>query len=226
MGASEGELRASGELERQLLHLAWEQEKYFLDELQRRLVFFGSLLPALVGATVVGVLSATEWFHFLVLVAGPWVVLLVGGAARDAMRRSSRRFLEAVTLRAKCEHALGMTNQRPGPGRSTWVETEPLVCGRHLRGRLSLQPALAVKRSRTIRVPPFVGVRRLTISLEGPEVEKEGAEFKSSDDFVQAHLREGVQATYEHLFRGVDLLAWTLLLAVIVKAALGLLGAS
>jgi hypothetical protein len=226
MEPPESEVTASGELEGQLLPLAWEQEKYFLEEVHRRLVFFGSLLPALLGATVAGVLSATEWFHFLAIGVGPLVILMVGRAARDAMKRSSRRFLEAVTLRAKCEHALGMTNPRPGPGRSTWVETESFVCGRHLRGRLSLQSALAVKWSRTIWVPRVVGAGRLTISREGPEVEKEGAEFKSSDDFVEAHLREGVQATYERLFRAVDWLAWGLLLLVSVKAVLGLLGAS
>jgi hypothetical protein len=203
--------KSSGEeVSWRLFDAAWEQEKYFLAEMHRRLVFFGSLIPALLGATVAGALAANHWWHYVVLLVGPVAIHVVTTAAADAMRRSYRRVLEAIAMRAKCEFDLGLTRPRRESEGGVWAETEPYIGGRHLRGRRTLNDFPRLRDDLVVPFFPVGGATHLRISLEGPKGQRSEAdaqELSSSDEFVEENIRIGVHSTYRLFFGGVRLLA-------------------
>lgn len=213
----------AAEREVRLWHLydnAWEQEKYFLSERHRRLVFFGSLLPALVAATIAGALQAGSWWHFIVLLAGPLIIAVISTTASDAMHRSYRRVLEAIALRAKCEWDLGLTEPRAVPG-GIWYESEGYIGGRHLRGRREESTLVAVLRDFAVPFFPSGGASHLRITLEKLEEGQGHAEvrvFATSDEFVDYHLDVGVKATYQKFFGAVHALAWVMALVFALAA--------
>lgn len=178
-----------------LLKLAWEEEKFFLEDMHRRLVFFGGLLPVLLGATIAGLFQAKEWWHFAALASGPVLVFLLTGAARRAVTRSYQRFLEAIARKAKLEVDLGMGKERATGGE--WFERESLLTPRHRAGRLK-GAAAHVGRNRNLLKVPVLRGRTLRISLEYPDGD---ATFASSEEFVNWHLEHGgVQTTYRRFF--------------------------
>ena len=195
MIGSKGDERVWG-----LYQHAWEEEQYFLAEMHRRLVFFGSLLPALIGATIAGVLASTAWWHYLMLIVGPVVICGIAKTAADAMRRSHRRVLEAIALRAKAEHDLGLTEARSDDESKMWYEREAFVGLRHRAGRDGLSTVESVRDDLVVPFVPVAGATQLRISIERPS--RELVRIVSSDHFVAGNLEIGVNATYAR-FLGV-----------------------
>ena len=107
---------------------------YYLDAHQARVAFYSKVVLTLIGATIAGVLVASQWYHFAALCAGPILTYAVSNIARDGCFRFYQRFLEAVTYRAKIEQDLGLTHPRPdaeADADAFWA-TEPLIAPRHV----------------------------------------------------------------------------------------------
>ena len=117
--------------------LAVREEHYFLDAHQARVAFYAKIILVLIAATVIGVFLASQWYHFAALCAGPIVIYAVSNIARDGCYRFYRRFLEAVSSRAKIEQDLGLTQPRPEneTDEHTYWATEPVVAPRHVTSR-------------------------------------------------------------------------------------------
>ncbi len=120
-----------------LYDLAVREEHYFLDAHQERVAFYAKVVLLLIAATVVGVFLASQWYHFAGLCAGPILVYALSNIARDGCLRFYRRYLEAVTHRAKLEQDLGLTQPRPDAetdGDTYWAN-EPIIPSRHVTSR-------------------------------------------------------------------------------------------
>ena len=121
-----------------LYRLVVEQEEYFITEHQKRIAFYVGLLSTLIAGTVAGIFYAESWYHFVPLMIGP--ILIVGMAllAKRGATRFYQRFLETITMRAKVEEDLGLTQERiKGSEVSdiSWVTSEPFVTKRHMDSR-------------------------------------------------------------------------------------------
>ena len=113
------------------------EEHYFLDAHQARVAFYARVVLVLIAATVVGVVLASEWYEFAALCAGPILVYAVSSIARDACLRFYRRYLEAISHRAKIEQELALTRPRPktDAGEEVYWATEPMIAPRHVTSR-------------------------------------------------------------------------------------------
>ena len=153
----------------------------FLDGHQGRVSFFMGLLSAVFAGTVAGVFQASAWYHLAFLAFGPVIILALAQIGINGVFRLYQQFLEMVTVRAKIEQALGLTEppQLPeGVPNAYWAD-EPILAPRHLQSR----------RGR-----------------------------KSSADWLDHHKYLGYHRWTMQLFRGTQLIALVLLVAVLVAA--------
>ena len=186
------------ELVRFLYEKAWQEEEYFLHEMDRRLAVFAGLLPAMIAATIAGAFQASDWWHFLILIGGPVLTFAIAKTAEDSTRRSYRRVLEAIALRAKCEFDLGLTSERAPAGPETrWFETESFAMPRYLLSR----SGVGASRGVSVHREPLAA-----------DVERLGApgRFSSGDEFVDHHLDSGLRSDYRGFFRTVQTVALAL----------------
>ena len=118
----------------ELYKICVEEEHYFLAEHQKRIAFYIGLLSAVLTLTIGGLLKATAWYHFAILVLGGLLLVAVSSIAKAGTRRIYQRFLETVTTRAKLEQDLGFSQER-SQGEGGWVMTEPFSPVRHSKSR-------------------------------------------------------------------------------------------
>jgi hypothetical protein len=120
-----------------LYEIVVEEEHHFTKTYQERLAFYSGLITALIAATVAAAFQASEWYHFAALCAGPVLLLVVSTSGHRATFGLYRRFLEAVTMRAKIEQEMGLTEPRPvrGDATNTFWASEPIVPTRQLEYR-------------------------------------------------------------------------------------------
>lgn len=119
-----------------LLEHAVAEEHYFLDAHQKRVTFYSSLISAVLVATVAGVMKADSALEYVLLLIGPAVVFALALLAHTGTFRFYQRFLEAVTVRAKLEQQLGLTQPRvTDTSENEYWPEEPFVATRHIRSR-------------------------------------------------------------------------------------------
>ena len=104
-------------------------EKHFLQEHQKYVAFFMSLISALLAATVAGVTKTDEWYYCVLMMLGPLAMLVVSYLAIDGTGRIYQRFLESITMLKKIQYDLGMNIPRKKEG--NWIEAECLLVERH-----------------------------------------------------------------------------------------------
>jgi len=120
-----------------LYELAINEEHHFLDAHQNRVAFYSGILSALVAGTVAGFFQASEWYHLAFLCIGPVLIFVVSTIAIDGTLRFYQRFVDAVTVRAKIEQELGLTEERSvntNVSGSYW-QSEPIIPPRHIKSR-------------------------------------------------------------------------------------------
>jgi len=120
-----------------LYELAINEEHHFLDAHQNRVAFYSGILSALVAGTVAGFFQASEWYHLAFLCIGPVLILVLSTIAIDGTLRFYQRFVEAVTIRAKIEQELGLTEEHSvntNVSGSYW-RSEPIIPLRHIESR-------------------------------------------------------------------------------------------
>lgn len=120
-----------------LLELAINEEHYFSDAHQSRIAFYSGILSSLVAGIAVGLFQASEWYHLAILCVGPLIIFAVSSFAIEGTFSLYRRFLEAVTVRAKIEQELGLTKRRSGNtgGSDYYWQSEPIMPLRHIESR-------------------------------------------------------------------------------------------
>ena len=118
-----------------LYEIIINEEHFFLESHQNRIKFYSSILSAIIIATIAGVINSKEEWHLLFLLIGPLIVLFVASIAKDGTFRMYQRFLESITMRAKIEHDLNLTEKRNDNEELGWYIKESIVPPRHQTGR-------------------------------------------------------------------------------------------
>ena len=121
-----------------LLEVVIAEQQYWIDGHQKRVAFYSSLISAVFAATVAGALKADCSLEYLLLLIGPILVFSLAIIGRDGTFRFYQQVLEAITMRAKLEQALGLTNecflQKNASG---YWQNESLIAHRHIESRKS-----------------------------------------------------------------------------------------
>jgi hypothetical protein len=120
-----------------LLEIEIHEEQHFLEAHQKRVAFYTSILSAILAATIAGGMKAESGYHFALLLAGPLLIFVISHIARDGTFRIYQRFLEAITIRAKIEQAIGLTspiNELLDTPNIYWKD-ESFIPPRHLDAR-------------------------------------------------------------------------------------------
>ena len=119
-----------------LLQLAVEEEHWALDTHQNRVAFYTSFISAILAITVAGFIQVGESIHYWILLIGPLVTFVISIIALDGTFRFYQLFLEAVSIRAKCEQAIGITDPKQIPKNPPeYWKDESLLPDRHLNAR-------------------------------------------------------------------------------------------
>ncbi len=113
-----------------------EEEFRHSDVHEKRIRWFVGLISALLGGVVVGLFRAEEWYEFAFLAIGPLLISATAYLAVLSSRSIYNRFIISVTMRAKLEQALGMTEPvNAGIHEGGYWPAEPLVFADHLESR-------------------------------------------------------------------------------------------
>ncbi|MCK4664019.1 MAG: hypothetical protein KAT68_14215 [Bacteroidales bacterium] len=120
-----------------LLELAINEEQHFLQEHQSRIKFYMGLISTLIAATFAGFLNSKENFHYYALIIGPILILIISTFAIKGTYRLYQRFLEAITVRAKLEQELGLTERKDNKDKKVYWKTEPIISSRHIKSRMN-----------------------------------------------------------------------------------------
>jgi len=117
-----------------------DEEHRELDMHHKRIAFFAGSGSALFLAAIIGTRFADNWIHFVALAFVVALVVPLTRLGREVSRQFYERFLSAVTMRAKLEQLLHMTEDdaypisNPDPEKSFWVG-ESLIPTRNLESR-------------------------------------------------------------------------------------------
>jgi hypothetical protein len=116
--------------------MSCEEEKYFLSEHHKRFAFYISLIVLCFGAVLTAIFQAKlNPGNFYFLIFGPFVIILVSFIGMLATKSSYKRFLEAITFRAKIEVDLKMDKIRDNNDGEAWYCKEPYINKRYLIDR-------------------------------------------------------------------------------------------
>ncbi len=122
-----------------LYELAIDEHHYYIDIRDSRVTFYVGILSALVTVLGVGLFQASEWYQFAFLSLSSLLISAVSKIAVEATRLTYRRQLESITVRAKIEQQLGLTQVSwadAADSHSSWA-SEPLIPARHIAVRES-----------------------------------------------------------------------------------------
>jgi hypothetical protein len=92
----------------EMLRLYSEEERHWLQEHHSRAIYYTSLLTSVAGAILFGYFNIKAPTHFIIICVGSLTLTLLAKRAAKGMRRLYRRYLEAITMRAKIEQWLGL----------------------------------------------------------------------------------------------------------------------
>ncbi len=120
-----------------LYELLVREEYFFIQLRQSRVAYYSGILVTLVSATVTGLLLAEKPYQFLLLGVGPIMIFVVALIAIFGTSRPHLRFLETITMRAKVEQDLGLTDatSRLSAERGESWSGEPIVPARYVESR-------------------------------------------------------------------------------------------
>ncbi|MBW1811945.1 MAG: hypothetical protein JRJ87_27420 [Deltaproteobacteria bacterium] len=109
----------------------------FLRGHQTRVNFFMGILSVVFAGTVAGVFKASSWYHVAFLTIGPVIIIALAQIAINGVFRLYQQFLEIVTVRAKLEQVLGLTEppEKLSATMDTYWQGEPILAARHLKSR-------------------------------------------------------------------------------------------
>jgi hypothetical protein len=90
-----------------------EEEIEFIKEHHKRVDFYSFIIIAVLGATVKGIIDLIpySWYYQIILFMSPVFIYIISGLAIKGTDRVYKRFLQAVTMRAKIEQGLGLTQE-------------------------------------------------------------------------------------------------------------------
>jgi hypothetical protein len=121
----------------QLYRLAVEEMRKYADVYHARIIWFTSILTAVLAATIAGLLKATNRYEYAIMIVGPLLIIGITRIARHAIDHCYEVFLISVTVRAKYEQLLGLTNPphyKVDTLSAYWIN-EPLVASKHIESR-------------------------------------------------------------------------------------------
>jgi len=123
----------------ELYKLIIDEEHDFFKEHQKRLEFYIGLISVLIAGIAFGLFQATEWYHFAYLSIIPVIIIVISYLAIKGTYRLYQRFIETITMRAKIEQKLGLTEgnykKLKDKTREYWKD-EPIIAYRHLKARI------------------------------------------------------------------------------------------
>ena len=179
-----------------LLENSQKEEQFFLDAHQKVITFYSTLITAVLSATIAGVATAPKERPecYIFLLAGPLMAIALAEIAKRGTSRFYRRFLEAVTMCAKLEQALGLTKRNVmAPNKDDYWPFEQLIPDRWLKSRKGI--SVSTRGTWLENNCPFVRCCRLN-GVGGEEV-------YSSENFIKHYMDLG----YQHI-------TWKLLMTV------------
>ena len=98
----------------EIVKLLDEEERFFLDEMHKRMIFFAGLVTTLIGATIAGYLELKDdIIGCSLLFAGPFLTCFVSYLGYKACWASYRRFLESITAQKTFSHKVGLLKYYP-----------------------------------------------------------------------------------------------------------------
>jgi len=102
---------------------------------QGRVKFFFGVMSGIVAGTLAGLYKATLWYHFALMSLGPVLIFFTCSISIRGVFQLYQRFLEAVSVRAKIEQQLGMTQPLPKVTENDYWLGEPIIAPRHFDSR-------------------------------------------------------------------------------------------
>ena len=108
------------------------EERFFSEFVHKQVAFYTTVIIAIFAATIAGIMEAEDGHDFLVLMAGPIVIIAISLIAIRGVHSYYRRQIEAITIRAKLEADYGLTQSREG---SLIWPNEGLINTRHIENR-------------------------------------------------------------------------------------------
>lgn len=120
--------------ENNLLELAATEERFYVEQHQKRVQFFVVFNSTLFGGCVLGFAKEVQGDP-LALVIIPVLICIVSWYAKSGVRSLYIRMLEAIVFRAKVEQQLGFHLSNNASQSPAYWKDEPLINARHLRDR-------------------------------------------------------------------------------------------
>jgi len=123
---------------------AIDEHIYYIGRQQTIAAFFFSILSALFGLTIAGIIKSTLWYHFFSLLIGPTLIYIVSEHAIKSTKMVSKRVMEAISIRAKLEQLLGLTiplNYAEKIKSSVYWKQDSVIPKRHITDRTKSENA-------------------------------------------------------------------------------------
>ena len=120
-----------------LYEITINEEHFSIKMHQDRVSLYSGFVSTIIAAVVVGFLQASKWYHFIALCVGPVLSFIIAENAIDGCYRDYRRFIETVTIRAKIEQEMGLTERpsRQSQNFDLYWPQEPLIPSRYIKAR-------------------------------------------------------------------------------------------
>jgi len=119
-----------------IYELVISEERFFISEHHRKLAFYAGFISSMFAGVIAMIFRANNLYHFLLLF---WAVLFgiipACVAGYISSKNAYRRFLEAITMKAKLERVLGLENKINNVEEGNWMSNEQLISSRHLESR-------------------------------------------------------------------------------------------
>ncbi|MFX1479380.1 MAG: hypothetical protein ACFFCI_14705 [Promethearchaeota archaeon] len=123
----------------ELYKIIVDEEHDFFREYQKRLEFYIGFVSLLIAGIAFGLIQATEWYHFAYLCIVPVIMVVISYLAIRGSYRLYQRYIETITMRAKIEQKLGLTEgkyKKLKDKTGEYWQDEPIVSYRHLKARV------------------------------------------------------------------------------------------
>ncbi len=120
-----------------LYKITIDEEHFFLEAHRKRVAFYMGIITGLLAGVITGLFKAEIWYEFLALIFGLALIFFISRIAKRNCENLYKRFLGAITVRAKLEYKLGLTNSNEKISNSPlfrWC-CEPIVRPHHIESR-------------------------------------------------------------------------------------------
>ena len=126
----------------------------FLDGYYARLRFFMGILSALFAGSIAGILKSEQWYHFLLISIGPLLIVMISKIGIESVKRFYEDILDAISVRAKYEQFLGLTQDidysNLSASNNYWTN-EPIIPERYLKSRRDYKSAKDWKKDHKLK---------------------------------------------------------------------------